>query len=710
MLHENLERLNEAERIGNFGYWTQDVETGEEWWSKNEYRIHGLPDGVEPSYELHLECVHPDDREDHDRAFKEILKSGSEDFSLQYRIAKQDGEVRYILARFHIERDAAGRPLRAAGTDQDITERVRLEQALRKARDDPERKVEERTADLAEANRQLKLEVEERRRAEEAVRRKGEALREAHDELESKVRERTEELAKANERLKLEIEEHKKTEDELRVKDSAIASSINAIGITDLEGRLIYVNDSCVRMWGYKSRDEMLGRLLPEFWEGEGVYETVKALRETGGRIAEDVGKRKDGSLFQVQLSASMIKDEAGNPLYMFGSFIDISDRKQAEQQARQREQSLAEAQRIAHLGNWEWDVLEDEVRWSAELFRLLGEDPLRTKPSRHAFLERVHPQDRPLVEQHIKALMSEHKPFAFDHRIVRRDGLMRVIHSLGRAETDAHGRLTMLHGIAQDVTERKQIEDELRQLRADLTHLDRVMTMGTLTAALAHEINQPLASILSNAQASLRFLDAQQPDIQEVREALRDIAADVNRTSEVVRRLRVLSKKQAVQQVPLPLNDLVQDVLNLLNSEIVMRSVSVDVDLQGELPTVKGDPVQIQQVILNLTLNALDAVKDCGGARRHVLVSSRTAPEGGVTVAVSDSGPGVAAEKMESVFEPFYSTKVQGMGLGLSICRTIIEAHGGLLWAENDPNGGAVFSFRLPSPEHTASTKRSRG
>ena len=248
------------------------------------------------------------------------------------------------------------------------------------------------------------------------------------------------------------------------------------------------------------------------------------------------------------------------------------------------------------------------------------------------------------------------------------------------------------------DISERKQAELEAARQRNELAHLSRVTTLSELSGSLAHELSLPLAAILSNAQAAQRFLARGDANLAEVREILNDIVSEDKRAGEVIRRLRLLLKKGEVQQHSLGINEVVQDVLKLMRSDLVNQRVTVDIELAQNLPTVMGDPVQLQQVLLNLVVNACDAMTDCDTPERRLLV--RTGMENGssaVRVSVTDRGGSIPKEKMEQVFEPFFTTKAKGMGLGLSVCRTIISAHRGKLWATNNPDCGATFHFSLP-------------
>jgi formate hydrogenlyase transcriptional activator len=261
--------------------------------------------------------------------------------------------------------------------------------------------------------------------------------------------------------------QRRQKEEELKIKDSAIASSINGIAITDLEGKLLYVNDSFVKMWGYDHAGEILGRFLPEFWEGKHVRQTVRKLHEHESGIGEDIGKRKDGSLFTVQYAANVIKGQTGNPLYMFGSFIDITETKQAEQHLRRSERSLSEAQRIAHLGNWDWSIQTNELVWSDEIFRIFGLNPGEFGATYEAFLASVHPEDRSKVKKAVdRALASPEYQYSIEHRVIRSDGPERIVHEKGEVTFNKKGKAIRMIGTVQDISERKLMEQKLaRQL-----------------------------------------------------------------------------------------------------------------------------------------------------------------------------------------------------------------------------------------------------
>jgi C4-dicarboxylate-specific signal transduction histidine kinase len=252
------------------------------------------------------------------------------------------------------------------------------------------------------------------------------------------------------------------------------------------------------------------------------------------------------------------------------------------------------------------------------------------------------------------------------------------------------------MRGVSLDITARKQAELEVQQQRNELAHLSRVTMLGELSGSLAHELNQPLTAILSNAQAALRFLAHENADLNEVREILSDIVNEDKRAGEVIRRLRLLLKKGEVQHQPLDVNEVVMEVLKLVRSDLVNQGVTMHTNLAPDLPVLQGDRVQLQQVLLNLVMNACDAMATTARDDRQIILRTDLSEASAVRISVADCGDGIAPDKLDQVFEPFVTSKSHGMGLGLAVCRTIITAHGGRLWASNNPQRGATFHFTL--------------
>jgi C4-dicarboxylate-specific signal transduction histidine kinase len=363
----------------------------------------------------------------------------------------------------------------------------------------------------------------------------------------------------------------------------------------------------------------------------------------------------------------------------------------------------LAEAQRLSHTGSFAWDVFSGKLYWSEETFRIFERDPAH-QPTVDFVLQRTHPQDRALVQQTIDRARQYRRVLDFEHRLLTTDGHVKHVHIVGHPAFDEAGNLVEFVGTVMDVTERCRADQE----RQAIAHVNRITTMGQLTASIAHEVNQPLAGAVSSAHAALHWLEAQPPNLEETRQSLAAIITDGNRAAEILQRIRNLVKRAPSRNDQLDINEPILEVIALARSEVLRSGVSLQTRLAPDLPLVEGDRVQLQQVMLNLILNALEALSGVSEGSRDLLISSEDGGADGVRVVVQDSGPGLTPESVDRLFDAFYTTKPTGMGMGLAICRSIIEAHGGRLWATANEPQGAVFQFSLPSErDKTAPAKR---
>ncbi|HTU01386.1 MAG TPA: ATP-binding protein, partial [Candidatus Sulfotelmatobacter sp.] len=382
-------------------------------------------------------------------------------------------------------------------------------------------------------------------------------------------------------------------------------------------------------------------------------------------------------------------------------------DRKRAEEALRRSEATLAEAQRLSHMGSWVWSRSSNAISWSAEMLRLFGFDPQQGQPSREAIEQRIDPDDRERVHAIHETAVREKTDLEHDYRILLPDGTVKHVHATCHPVPNAAGDVVELLGTVRDVTERKQAEGALREAHAALAHVTRVTTLGAVTASIAHEVKQPLAAIVNNANASLRLLASGGHGVDGVRDILADIVNDAERANDIIERVRALAKRSAPERVEVRPIDLVNDVLALAAAESAARRMVPRTDVPVDLPVVAGDRVQLQQVLLNLVVNAMDAMAGVDEAERRLEIRGRLEPwDGvwGVTFSVADRGIGLQPEETDQLFDAFYTTKPHGMGLGLAISRSIIDAHGGRLWAESNRGEGATFSFHLPAAHRSAS------
>jgi PAS domain S-box-containing protein len=375
-------------------------------------------------------------------------------------------------------------------------------------------------------------------------------------------------------------------------------------------------------------------------------------------------------------------------------------EREQAENRLRRSEEYLAEAQRLTKTGSWAYDpATEKALYWSDEMFRIHGLDPQQGPPTSKAFLEHAHPDDRDTLREAMLRVVREKTEYEVEHQMILPDGTIAHLHAHGHPVLDRSGNVLEIVGSAVDVTEHKR----LRELEANLAHMNRVSMMGELAAALAHEIKQPIAAAITNANTGLRWLAREEPDLEEGRQAIMRTVKDGTRAIEIVNRLRSFYKKGVQPQLEMvDVNEVAREMLMLLRDEAYRYSIAMRTELAPELPIVKTDRVQLQQVFMNLMLNAIEAMKDTAG---EITVKSQLSDNGEFLVSISDTGVGLPEERPEQIFDAFYTTKSQGTGMGLAITRSIIQAHKGRLWASANPGGGAIFHFTLPIEASASST-----
>ena len=381
--------------------------------------------------------------------------------------------------------------------------------------------------------------------------------------------------------------------------------------------------------------------------------------------------------------------------LLILGLIVQRSRLRRAEGSLRDSEGRMSLAAEAANLGMWVWDVVRDEV-WMTEKGRAVFGLAPDTRLDYAALTARVHPEDRATRDAAIRRAIETQDEYVMEYRVLLPDGQVRWIAGRGRVEFGG-GKPLRMRGVSLDITERRQAELEAARQRQDLAHASRLTMVGELTASIAHEINQPLGAILSNAETAEILLESEQPHLEEVQRILADIRKDDLRASEIIRRMRELLHKRELELKPIDLNAITSDVLRLLDGETHRRGVEIEKQFAETLPVVRGDAIHLQQVLLNLILNGMEAMSESSESNRRLTICTAYDGKGSVEVAVEDSGPGIPSGRLPLLFDSFFTTKSHGMGLGLSIVRSIVEAHGGRIWAENNPSGGACFRFTLP-------------
>jgi PAS domain S-box-containing protein len=523
--------------------------------------------------------------------------------------------------------------------------------------------------------------------------------------------------------LKIQVSEREKAEAEVRELARGLEAKIrrlveaNVVGIAiwNLEGAITAANDAFLRMVQYDREDLASGRLrwtdlTPAEWRDRD-ERAVADLKATG--VFQPLEKeyfRKDGSRVAVLLGGALF-DGSGNEGVAF--VLDLSDQKRAERALRRSEVFLAEAQRLGQMGSFSWRVATDELTWSEQLYRIYEFEsgvPVTVELIR----TRVHPEDLSLIEKmkmvHQTRGGSNH--FEWQYRLMMPDRSIKYLHAVARATRDPDGQLEYVAAV-QDVTARRLSEEALDKARAQLARVARVTSLGVLTASIAHELNQPLSGIITNANTCLRMLASDGPDIDGARETARRTIRDGNRASEVIARLRALFTKREPTPELVDLNEATREVIALSAGDLQRNRVILRQEFADDLPPVAGDRVQLQQVILNLLLNASDAMSGIEDRPRHLTISTARDDDDRLRVVVRDSGVGLDPEIADRLFEAFYTTKSSGMGIGLSVSRSIIERHQGRIWGAGNDGPGATFSFSIPRaadrlPEWTQVTRDS--
>src|SRR6202171_1433644 len=500
----------------------------------------------------------------------------------------------------------------------------------------------------------------------------------------------------------LELQEEKLQESEAYLSEAQRLSHTGSFGWRVSTGDVIWSEES-FRIFQYHrttkpSVELILQRVHPE--DAALVQQTIERASQDGKDFDHEYRLvMPDSSVKYVHVVAHALSHESGGVEFV-GAVMDVSDRKRAEEALRRSEGYLAEAQRLTRTGSWAWSVAtRHSVYWSQENYRLFGFDPEGDIPSDEAFYQRIHPEDRDRVRREVfLERPDEGSHFDVEFRIVLPDGAIKYVRSTGHPVRNISGDLLEYVGTSIDVTERKRADEErerLRQAQADLAHVNRVTTMGELTASLAHEVNQPIAAAITNANTCMRWLAADAPHLQEARAAATRIVKDGTRAAEIIKRVRLLFKKGSPQRELVDLNEVVRDMIVLLRGEATRYNISVRTQLAADLPPVLGDRVQLQQVLMNLMLNGMDAMKDVDGTRELGIGSQQVENEQ-VLVTVSDTGVGLPQQQADQIFNAFFTTKPHGTGMGLRISRSIVESHGGRLWAASNSPRGASFHLTL--------------
>ena len=673
--------------------------------------------------------------------YEQVFREGMvRDYPLELR--HRDGGVMSVLYNASVYRDESGRVTGVFAAARDITERQRAEEALREG-ETRFRTFVDHAADalfiydfeqgtIVDVNRQaceslgytrqeligttpLAFDRNVDRAATESIAERtaaGETVIDTHwhqrkDGTLFPVEAHTSQYWHGGRRFLLkvarDISDRLRAEEERAYLVSIVESSDDAIIGRSMEGIIQSWNRGAERLYGYTAQ-EAIGQPITMVIPPDRAQEFVSSDRLKQGESIEEletVRVGKDGRRIDMSVIISPMKDAAGRVLGAATIARDITDRKRAEQALQESEAYLAEGQRLSHTGSFAWSpATRQSIYWSEEMFRIFGLNPQEGVPSKETFWQRIHPEDLDRTRELLLKAAGGNMEYEHEHRIVLPDGTVKHIHAIGHPVLDEKGQVAKYVGTTVDVTDRKRAEEErerLRQLEADLAHISRVSMMGELAASIAHEVNQPLSGVVVNGNACLRWLAGDAPNLEEAREAVRRIVRDGKRAGEVIARIRALATKKATAKERLDMNETIREVLALAGDELRKNRVAVRTEFAADLSPVSGDRVQLQQVVLNLVMNGIEAMSSVEERPRELMVRTQNDEADQVHVTVQDSGVGLDPQGLERIFEAFYTTKQRGMGMGLSISRSIIQNHGGKLWAVANNGPGMSFQFTIP-------------
>ncbi|CCV15524.1 PAS domain-containing protein [Mesorhizobium sp. STM 4661] len=490
------------------------------------------------------------------------------------------------------------------------------------------------------------------------------------------------------------IEDRKRSEEGFR---AIVETTPECVKVVAHDGTVLRTNAAGATMAGVPSIDNVIGQRFIDFVAPEHQEEYrqfhEKICAGQKGFLEFDLINAQ-GVRRHMETHAAPLRNSDGS-IAQLGITRDMTARKRAEDALRRSEAFLAEGQHLARMGNLSWHVASGEIIWSEQLYRIFEFEPDMVM-TLDRIASRVHPEDMPMIVDMVERAQRGVREFEYQPRIVLPDLSVKYLHLIAhRAGCHGDGEIEYI-GAVLDITQRRLSEEALEKLRFELAQVTRIMSLGALTASIAHEVNQPLAGIITNASTCLRMLAADPPNVEGAQETARRTIRDGKRAADVIARLRALFTKRTVAFEPVDLNDAAQEVIALLSADLQRNRVMLRTELADELPLLAGDRVQLQQVIMNLLRNAADAMRDVKDRPRLLQVWT-AGDEDGVRLSVRDAGIGFGPEGIERLFEAFYTTKSDGMGIGLSVSRSIIERHNGRLWAQANDGPGATFAFSIP-------------
>jgi PAS domain S-box-containing protein len=750
-LQESKARFEEAQRITHVGYWDRDLETNRITWSDETYRIYGLQPQEHPMDLAALrQKVHPEDWKFVSRALNEALAGGPR-YNVEYRVLRPTGELRIVHSEGDVKRDASGRPSQMFGIVQDVTDRKRSEEALK--RSEFYLREGERLAHMGswafnplgffDYWSQEVFEIYGLDPLQGAP-----TLERYLAALHPQDRESMADTIKKMHAERCGCDVKKRI-----VRADGEQRYIRCVGIPVVEGDVLkgflgtamditeqeLLTQELERQQAYLTEAQKLThtgswvwnlRTDERFWSEEtfrifevdpvkvkpdwsvivdrvhpddrASLEQQKEMESTQTDWAESEADFRivvpDGKIKHLHYIAHPVRDASGQIIEVLGTTMDVTERKRIEDSLRRSESHLAEAQRLTHTASWAWRLPDRTVvHLSEEWYRIYGFDPVAGAPTWEELLERIHPEDRLRWRGEVERAIAKKTDYSHEFRILLPNGKAKWIHTVGHPVLSDTADLEGFVGSSTDITERKSAEQErekLRQLEDDLAHINRVSMLGEMAASLAHEIKQPIAAAMTSANSCIEWLAHEPPNLDRARAAAAKIDKYGNRAAEIIDHIRSLYRKSPPQSELIDVNEIVHEIFTLLQGEAVRYSIVMRSELAGELPKNRADHVQLQQVFMNLTLNAIEAMRDGGG---ELTVRSQR-QDGQLLFSVSDTGPGLPTGNVDQIFSAFFTTKAQGSGMGLAISRSIVESHGGRLWATANEGRGATFHFTLPT------------
>jgi PAS domain S-box-containing protein len=739
--------LAEAQRLSHTGSFGWKPSTGEIIWSEETFRVFQYDRTTTPTMELILQRVHPEDV----ALVKQTIERATQDgknFEHEYRLLMPDGSLKHVHVVAHAQSDESGE-LEFVGAVMDTTAVKDVEKKLRRSEESlleaqklsntgswrhdvvsgevtvsPEiYRIHDIKPDEDPSNTEFffdKFHPEDRKRVvdlfERAEREKTafqvdyrivlpdgniKYLRTIGHPILNESGDLVEFVGTAMDITAATQAEKTLRESEAYLAEAQRLSHTGSWARVSATGEMRYWSEECYRVLGFDPRDGLprfetfLQRVHPDD------QAKIREISAAAGRAKFDYETdygivHPGGEIRDIHVVAHPVFNPSGDLVEYVGTVMDVTERKRAEDKLRQSEAYLAEAQKLTHTGSWVWEVAgKQALHLSEEWYRVYGFDPKKGMSAWNKRLERIHPDDCDGRQQAIDRAINEKSDYEVEYRILLPGGAVRYIRSVGHPVLNASGDLVQFVGSSTDITERKQAEEALHQAQKDVARINRITTMGELTASLAHEVKQPIAAAVTDANTCVRWLSRDDPDVEEAREAASRVVKDATRAAEIITRVRQLFKKGTPEQALIDVNEIIREMIVLLGSDATRYDVSIQTELAKDLPQVMGDRVQMQQVLMNLMTNSIDAMKDLDGTRE--LIISSQAEDGQLMISVSDTGVGLPPKQADQIFDAFFTTKPQGTGMGLRISRSIVESHGGRLWAADNSPRGASFHLTLP-------------